>query len=369
MSEDKHETTNEPSKNRPATPVESSVKQEQPQAATPAEPVAAAAKTNPGLLVLQWLVYAFWGWSALATSWLAVMAISFLFDADKAGHMFDVTIAYALAATVVLYLIALVSDIFYLKHEPAQKTGGTMVIMIIHAVIFALFGIGWLIAAVFGGVQLLIGDSDELNGTLAFITTALLMTVVYGATLLRTLRPAGRTLIPRIYWIAMTVLVVALVVVASVGPAARVRLAKADEQIEQGLPNISSAISSYTAENDKLPASLDDIKSELRGDALEIVDAGKVRYTPKEKLTSSASARELARDDNSNVRVPPISQDEDPVYHYELCATYATESEYYDEDRPYPAIGRVGYETTPDTYNHPAGEVCYDLQTGYSYGY
>jgi hypothetical protein len=369
------EAQNVPVRHHSATPVE--VDKEETKAVVPVEaphvsetPIEqSVAKVNPGMLVLQWLVYAFWGWTVLAVSWLAAMVVTFLFDVDGIGDALGEPVAYALASTLVLFGISLASDIFYSKREPLHKTGATTVIMVIHAVLFALFGIGWLIAAVFGGVQLLIGEADSTNDALSLIVTAILVCVVYGVTLLRTLRPVAHTVLPRLYWIFMGIVVTALLIAAAVGPAARVRLAKADEQLEQGLPTLSAAINTYTTKEDKLPTSLDNVKSDLRGDARAIVDANKVKYTPKEKLVdTSVGARETVLDDDRSVGIAPIIQDGNSIYHYELCVTYATESDYYKDGGDIrPAIGREGYDTSPDTYSHPDGEVCYDLQTGYGY--
>lgn len=322
------------------------------------------------MLVLQWLVYAFWGWTAVAVSWLAAMVVTFLFHADGVGDALGEPVAYALASTLVLFVISLISDIFYSKREPLHKTGASMVIMVIHAVIFALFGIGWLIAAVFGGVQLLIGEADSTSGALSLIVTAALVFLVYGVTLLRTLRPVARKLLPRLYWIFMAIVVVVLIIVAAVGPAAQVRLAKADEALVDGLPDVSSAINTYTKRNDKLPASLDDIKSSLRSSALKIVDENKVKYTAKEKLGDPTPASSGATSEDSKA-VPPIYEISDaPVYHYELCVTYAAESKYYNDDyKRYDYASDTNYDITPSTYRHPAGEVCYDLQTDYNYYY
>jgi len=41
-----------------------------PLIATPAAPIASTSHNSPGLLVLQWLTYAFWGWTVLALAWL-----------------------------------------------------------------------------------------------------------------------------------------------------------------------------------------------------------------------------------------------------------------------------------------------------------
>lgn len=136
---------------------------------------------NPGTLVLQWLVYAFWGWTVLAVSIMTWAIISFYMD----GLNISDTALYGVAALLVLLPLSLGCDIFYHKKEPEVKTGAASVIMIIHSVIFALFGIGSLISAVLSGVNLLIGDNTI--GVLNTLFTSLIIFAIYLSVFLRTI--------------------------------------------------------------------------------------------------------------------------------------------------------------------------------------
>src|SRR5680860_463031 len=100
---------------------------------------------TPGIIVLQWLTYAFWGLTVFATSLLSASVIAY-FITPTNNNDFS---AYATAAVLVLLPISVICDIFYSKQEPEHKTGASSIIMIIHAVFFALFSIGALIAIVF----------------------------------------------------------------------------------------------------------------------------------------------------------------------------------------------------------------------------
>lgn len=344
------------------------------QSAAAAPPqVVEPAKVSPGQLVLQWLTYAFWGWSALAVSLLTAMVVNYFLRVDGWSGVFQEAVAYVLASVLVLFAISLATDIFYTKHEKTHKTGASMVVMVIHAVIFALFGIGWLIAAVFGAVRLLMGDTDSGDGALAQILSSLIIVLVYGFTLVRTLLPFGKASFVRIFWIFMSALVGVLLIAAIAGPAAQARLAKADEAIESGLPSVSRAINDYTERNDALPKSLKDINSSLEGDARTIVQENKVKYQAKERLNTPTLLLPQADQDVPGVESQTWSigsnTKDSPVYHYVLCVTYASESEYYDEnyDSYRDSLGDDNYPTVPSTYRHPSGEVCYDLQTDYNY--
>src|SRR5690606_24348193 len=112
---------------------------------------------TPGIIILQWLTYAFWGWLIVGLIWLiALVFMNALTDSaeDVLGML-----PYAIAGTTVVLPIALTWDLFYRKHEPKKKTGGASVIMILPAVIFALPGIGALILAVFMLVNMLLTSS------------------------------------------------------------------------------------------------------------------------------------------------------------------------------------------------------------------
>lgn len=124
----------------PATPVPTPAPQPEQSytigvAHLPAEPVKAVEMST---LVLAWLTYAFWGWTVLALSILTGSIItSFMNESSVNGFT-----PYGIAALLVLLPIAFLCDTFYIKKEAKTKKGAELAISAIHAVIFALFGVG-----------------------------------------------------------------------------------------------------------------------------------------------------------------------------------------------------------------------------------
>lgn len=324
---------------------------------TSAAVVETAAHNSPGILVLQWLTYAFWGWTVLALTWLTAISVGFFIDSSSDYADTSSVIAYPLAAVVVLFVISLIADIFYSRVEPLNKRGAAMVIMIIHAVIFALFGIGALIAAVFGVVRLLIGDGsmydDGSSGAITTLITGLIITVVYGATLLRTIRPFKLKRSALIYWVFMGVVSVAITTLAIVGPTWNAHLTRDDRLIERGLPQLSELIRNHTTKANALPATLSDVRDEAKGDVLALIDRNLVEYKPGSKVEINAEDASLSPE-------RPIVAPDETAYNYTLCVTYKAKK----GAQAYPAYSQIG-SVTPETYYHEAGRVCYDLQTGY----
>lgn len=293
---------------------------------------------SPGTIVLQWLTYAFWGWTVLAVVLLISLVISSAVGESDQGSFTP----YAIAAALVLLPISLVCDYFYGKLEPAAKTGSAVVVMVIHAVIFALFGIGSLIGAVFAVVQLST-SSIESTPTKVALYTSLLATVIYAATFVRTLLPGGLAWIRLAYRGAMSALVLIFMVLAIIGPVAAARATRNDRLIVSGLSNVQSAINNYARKNSSLPASLDSIQNSTKGDAKSIIEQKLVEYTPNTK------AADKSRFDSSM------------TYYYKLCVDFVKSTRGYGEDTIYRP--EEDYTTYISAYSHGAGKTCYKLKS------
>lgn len=312
--------------------------------------------SSPGIIILQWLTYAFWGWTLLSFVWLAYIVIAtFVLNRDLTDM-----IPYAIAATLVLLPLSLVCDIFYARHEPVKKAGASMVVMVVHAVIFALFGIGLLISAVLSLVQVLIGG-DEVDGLMVWILTSLVSAIVYAVAFVRTLNPAPRLRLNRILPFVMAGIVGLFIILGFVGPVAQAAVTRDDRDIERSLPNISYSINRYISDNKKLPESLNDVK--FNNEAQRLIDRNLVTYraigVTAESSTRSSTSRSTVNDETSDMHTE--SRTENKEYRYELCTTYKQEdkdnSSYYDEyDQG------NGYKESVSTYGHPAGTVCYKVK-------
>lgn len=328
-------------------------------------PTVTTAHNSPGVLVLQWLTYAFWGWTILALAWLTAISVGFFLNPSSTEHYQSEMVAYSLAAVIVLFVISLICDVFYSRRETLQKTGAAMVIMIIHAVIFALFGIGSLIVAVFAIVRLLIGDSDGSSygdsGALTTLITGTVIALVYGATLLRTVRPFKLKRSGLVYWIFMAIVTVTITVLAIAGPTWNARMTRDDRLIERALPQLSEVIRNHTAKADALPQTLSEVRDQATGEARELIDRNLVEYTPGKKVEQpERNAEDMPLEVPASKR--PVVAPDTEAYSYTLCVTYKAKK----GSGAYPAMDVARYsQTSPDTYYHDAGRVCYDLVTNY----
>ncbi len=321
---------------QPATPIQPAV-----APVSTSIPQESQSGTSAGIVILQWLTYAFWGWTLLAlTGLIATVLFAFFTDADTSE-----TIPYVIAATLVLLPISFVCDIFYGRKEPAKKHGASMVVMVIHAVIFALFGIGMLISAVLIMVQLAInglGESSEYQ--IATIVTLLLSAVLYALTFIRTLNPLPKLRIAKFYPIAMAVIVVLFIIGGFIGPIAQAQLAKVDKQTDKAVDDITSKVSEYVSTNSKLPESLNDLS--LESETTDVVSAASITYKPEGAAaggTHSLRTEELR---------------------YQVCATYnrdAPGARYEPTYNRYDSQDQ--YRSSANTYSHRSGNVCYKLKT------
>lgn len=283
---------------------------------------------SAGIIILQWLTYAFWGWTTLSLIWLAYIAVATAITQQDTSSM----VPYAIAASLVLLPIAILCDVFYLRHEPVKKHGAAMVVMVIHAVIFALCGIGVLITAVLTMVQLSIGTTGETSGLVAWIITAGIGAVVYLLTFLRTLNPMATSLSARWYWITMLVVVGGFIIAGFVGPVAQARLVQDDRDLETNIELLASAINTRSLAVGHLPDTLGDIT--LSAKQKELISKGLLTYVKESPAATSLELR------------------------YQLCAVYKRQSSYYSTEYTRPSEEYTSYVSTS---MHGAGKVCYKV--------
>ncbi|MBI5906602.1 hypothetical protein HY857_00935 [Candidatus Saccharibacteria bacterium] len=338
-------TGSHPTTGFPQTP-----SQESPQTPyTPPPQPASNSKSSSGVIVLQWLTYAFWGWTVLS---LAILTVSTMasYVADSDTSTFTV---YALAAVLVLLPISFVCDHFYSKHEPAKKAGASMVVMVIHAVLFALFCIGSLITAVFSAVQLAISSSDTTNTKVA-LYSALIITVIYAALFLRTLNPSRLAWIRKFFAISMVAVVAAISILGIAGPIVGERARRVDRLIENNMSTVQGGINNYADQNNKLPDSLDTL--DVSGDAKKLIESNAIKYTPNSKPATS--------NNDSYSSQLSLSTKTTYTYYYTLCVNYeksTKNSSGYSGSRY--GAGSDDYSAYISAYDHDSGNVCYKGKT------
>lgn len=304
----------------------------QPQPAVESSPE----KPSPGMIVLQWMTYALWGWTVLAMSILVVIVLtSYLVPNSNVGD----SPVYSMAALLVLLPMAVICDKFYMKHEHEKKTGAAAVVMIIHAVIFALFGIGALIVIVFQLVTMFVSaSSSELTQVMLY--GAIIITILYALVFLRTVLPKSMFKLRVPFLILMLSIVGVICAFGIFGPIMAARETRNDVLIENNLSTISSDIESYANKNNYLPTSLNSLP--LIGDAKKLVTDNLVAY----KKDST----------------PYGADTEYQAYYYQLCVNYKKASKNQDTYTSYSRAEKDGYSEHLSTYSHGAGDVCYKLK-------
>lgn len=334
-------------------------------------PVVSEHINTPGSLILQWLTYAFWGWFAVAMVWLVGVVISWMVDRNGISNSIAEILPYPMAASIILLLIALGVDFFYSRVEPVKKKGAASVIMIIHAVIFALCGIGALIAAVFAVIYSMLnaGVFGGADGSKVIIFTSLIMMVIYALLTLRTVFGPTRRMLRFVTWGVLTTLLVIMAGIGLLGPVADAIVTKQDRLTESALPRLASSIDSYAEKNKKLPASLSEVAASAASyrseEVKELVTQNLVRYTPNSKPTPDQKPLMPQEQSTSDIKMDDYYSHQ-KSYYYRLCVTYKKEKNSSYSSHAAPASD--GSLTYIDTSSHPAGEQCYDMKTE-TYGY
>lgn len=337
---------------------------------TPAKHSSFGTTTSGGTAVLQWLSYAFWGWFNVSLAWLLAATVGyFIFGESRQIETVVNYLAYPLAAVIVMYAAAAITDAFYAKREPVQKTGIANVLMLIHVVLYILVAVAALIGAVFSVISLALNvDASTAagKGFLVTLSTSAAVAVLFGVTAVRILLGGRLHWLRKLLMVAMAVIAAVVIGASILGPIVSAQVTKTDRLIEAGLPSLDSSVQSYVYEHGQLPASLDDLTlSSYATESKQLVDQKLVHYTPNTKQPTKggnepAASDATTKDDSAspNIGYMPYGT----TYYYKLCVTYSREKQ-----------SSGGYEITPlgstsssslylDLRSHKSGEVCYDRQ-------
>lgn len=342
------------------------------QAPTPPSNSVATEQNTPMTLVLQWLTYAFWGWFALAILWLSSVTITY-FVAGIGNEDWSMMVAYPVAATIVLLLVAGVVDFFYARVEPVRKQGVATAIMVIHAVIFALCGIGAVIGFVFSLVNLSLNSGNATGAKVAQVTllVSLVTLFVYAVLLARTLLVAKLSRISRIASGVLAAVAILFIILGFSGPVATAVMTRNDRQLEAALVQVPNLVQTYARQNKKLPASLNDLSSQtnsyINSDTKAVIEKGVIRYTANTKPASDDEVMSIAPQKSSGASVDDYSRrnsDRNVEHYYTLCVTWDNEKRPSDSVPSYESDTSDDYSRTSSisTYRHKKGEQCYDLQ-------
>lgn len=278
---------------------------------------------EPGVATSQWLTYVFWAGAAIAASILVGMGMTLATEGYSQGMS---SALYAVIALVIILPIALISDRIYSKKERPRKVGIGLVLMVLHAVIFAIVAVVALATALYILVQHLLFDDGSLE-PLTVAAVAGWLAITFGLIVLRIVRGDFARLIKLVVLLAT----IAVLIWGIAGPVSQAVVRRDDDRAERAMQDLYGMITMQAANTGSLPA---DIKAAIDEDTFNspamktsvknAADAGLVTYTP-------------------NVQ-PAEVVDEDgytqTVHYFELCVTYK-----YDNPN------RTGwYGTYPEPY-------------------
>lgn len=356
-------------------------------AETPAAEPTAPAQQSGGVLVLQWLTYAFWFWLSISISWLAAVVINYyIANKDSSDIVWSTLLAYPLASVIITFVIALVADKFYSKHEPTKKVSGANVIMLLHVVPFVLFSIGALITLVFALITMLLNSDpvDSTDGPLQVMLVALIVAILFALAAVRAFYGVRRV-VRLVSWGIFALLAVGFIVAGFAGPGVDSLRTKDDRLIEQALPSLASDIREYASQHNALPEKITDITHEgsyASASVQKLIDRNLVTY--KANTLSDKNSTYNPGDVQLKTCVDSTtagacysgSSSSAKEFYYQLCTVFTREkkSTYnYTDEANYTVGNGVGSATDyRSSYlssidSHPAGPVCYNLYAEGSY--
>jgi len=302
--------------------------------------------------VLQWFTYSFWGWTIIAIGWLVWVVAQFALTGGTSSSE-PALVPNSVAAAAILLITALVCDYFYSRREVEHKTGISMVLMVIHAVIFGLLAIGSLIILAFSLIQLVVASGSIVSAQ-AWIATSLALFVLYVLTLVRVTRPFIIKKARFIFRIFVALVVLGMSIAAIVGPVAETARTKDDRAVADVVSSFKTVTQRYVSDEGKLPASIDEL---IAGDTF-------ARSSIEERTLRDLSSRGLIeyKANSKPAETAPITYTTSfpstttskTTYYYELCATYK-----------YAQKGSTGRYSYDGVDKRPAGEVCNSYSVTY----
>jgi hypothetical protein len=319
----------------------------------PAPVAEISSRSSGGVMVLQWLSYAFWGWFGVAMGWLSAVTIAYFVQ----GNSSDITsaLAYPLASVIVMFILAASADLLYVRREPLHKQGGASAIMLIHTVLFVLIAVGAAVTALFALISMLLNTDPSVGTDTQVVTawTSLVLVVIFAMSALRVLFGGRLHKLRTIHWVVMAVLALGMMAAAIMGPVVGAQVTKDDRLIEEGLPTLVASVSAYVGENKKLPETLADANDS---------------YTYTTTASRSLVSRNMVKY-TKNVTAPITINDNSSTYYYRVCVTFTqikkasgtySDSSGESVDGYYPSYLTIS--------SHPKGEVCYNRSATTGYG-
>ena len=313
-----------------------------------------AQPSTPGTTVLQWLTYAFWGWTIVAVAYLVTMLTGYVLVDSWADD--STAVAYGVAAALILLPIAFITDVLYSRREPEHKKGAASIVMILHSVLFALVAVGGLATVAFSLVNLFV-TSDDVAGIYVTIATAATVSILFTKLLGRTIRHQLFKRFRLYFRLLMLAVVLVTVTLAITGPVSEAVVTRDDRAVRDNLLTTSTAINEYVTTNNMLPGSIDELLAS---------DVYAVRYASgfAESVRAQVANGTLTYTPNTlEALVEEKDGSTQTTFYYELCATYknalraSSDSYYYT-----PATSTDGYSDFVQIKATAPGTFCQSLK-------
>ncbi len=310
-------------------------------------------QNTPGIAIVEWLSYAFWGWVILFTTILIGIATDYAFNGYSSVYS---PVSYVIAAALVLLPFAVIADVLFSRHERNRKVSAGAVIMVIHAVLFTLLAVAALATTVFSLVNLSLSiNPADTTGAIVTAITAFSAVVLYGLLSIRTIRPMVTTRFRRSIRIVLGLIVAAVVIWGIAGPAAQTFIRKDDDRAKLAAQSLDSFIGFYVSRYNVLPIDVDQAieadTSKSLGESeprlvRSAVDDGLVRYVPNTKPSTNKPVEGSSDTENS--------------FYYQLCVTFKYDDEHRDDYGSFVSADSDGYAVGLSSLSTKAGETCYD---------
>lgn len=315
--------------------------------------------STPVLVVSQWLSYVLWALAITAIAYVTSTIIGFY--SDVTTTLPAELVAYGVVAIAILLPLALIADIFYGKYEDERKTTATSVVMVIHAVLFALVAVGALIVTAFYSINPLFSTTPNPTAVVD-IATAATVFVLFVILLIRVAKPRLYRFLRPIFRTKFIVIGVVVVGFAIAGPLSYAVITKNDRLTRDAVVYASSALNAYVSQGNDLPANIDSNlgsgdgmypygygQESIHKESIRLQKEGVITYTPNTQPV------ETLKDE--------FSTGNKKVYYYELCATYQhalRKDPTMSYVTPADSNGYTDYLTIDSV---ESGKQCYKLKT------
>ncbi|HSX16828.1 MAG TPA: hypothetical protein VLH86_01865 [Patescibacteria group bacterium] len=279
-------------------------------------------------IVWQWVTYGLWEWALVALSVFLSSTLTYFFvHSASSGYEFGM---YSLAAVICLLPLAIFADRMYSKREPHEKHGFAAVVLVLNAIVVFLAVVGGLITAVVSVMSWIINGQFSADTKITVISS-LVVALLGGLLFARIMKFARLERILRIFPLIITAVVIVTTIFAIAGPFRSLIGTRNDRLIEANIGTVSTAIDDFTTQNNRLPASLDDLtfNQPYQDGAKNLV---------KKKLVT------YKHDSNTGSSYYGLT--------YQLCATFK-------KAKGNPASSSK--DVFSASYQHGRGEQCYDL--------